>query len=235
MCKLVVTAPSLWLTKLARQSHLGRFPVHHIPNGIDLTVFRPHEKAAARRELGLPVDKKILLWAASSTLDTRKGADLLPEIADSLPPDLRDSTVLVVFGGGTQNLQDMINMKVHSFGEVSSESKHALLYSAADVLVFPSRSDNLPFVPLEALGCALPAVGFDVGGVPELIVDGVTGLLVPAFDKTAFVNAVGRMLEDEAMRSRMSANARELAEKKYAISLMADGFLTHYEKALTGE
>lgn len=231
-CKLIVTAPSLWLTQLARQSYLGRFPVHHIPNGIDLDVYRPLDKSAARQELGLPQDKKILLWAANHLSDTRKGGDLLPEIADRLTPAVREKCVLAAFGVGTEDLRGKINLPVFPFGAVYGGARQALLYSAADVLVFPSRSDNLPFVPMEAMACGLPSVGFDIGGVGEVIRDGLTGFLCPAFDAPQFVKLVERVVGDQSLGDRLSGQAHAYAREHFSVSAMADAYLALYQKAL---
>lgn len=231
-CSLIVTAPSQWLTHLARQSHLGRFPVHHIPNGIDLEVYRPLDKRAARQELGLPQDKRILLWAANHLSDTRKGGDLLPEIAHRLTPEVREKCALAAFGVGTEDLRDKVGLPVFPFGAVYGGARQALLYSAADVLVFPSRSDNLPFVPMEAMACGLPSVGFDIGGVGEVIRDGLTGFLCPAFDAPQFVKLVERVVGDQSLGDHLSGQAHAYAREHFSVSGMAEAYLALYQKAL---
>jgi len=235
-CKLIIATPSKWMADTTRQSFLGQFPVHHIPNGIDTDIYKPGDKAALREKLGLPNDKHILLFGCGHISDLwRKGGDLVPQIIARLPDDLRAKCFIAVFGGDTDQMLGDMPVSGKSFGFLSGEQSKADLYAAADVLLFPSRSDNLPFVPMEALACGLPVVGFDSGGTAELIIHGETGALINAFEVETFAAEVSRLLTDAEHLARCMESSRRLAVERYSLRAMADGYLKLYEESLQTE
>ncbi|MBW2485914.1 MAG: glycosyltransferase family 4 protein [Deltaproteobacteria bacterium] len=91
-------------------------------------------------------------------------------------------------------------------------------YSAGDLFVFPGIRESLGMVFLEAQACGLPAVAFDNAGVPEAVKDGVTGLLVPAFDAEAFEGAIARLLNDAQLRRRMGRAAQSYIRQKHDLN-----------------
>jgi glycosyltransferase involved in cell wall biosynthesis len=88
-------------------------------------------------------------------------------------------------------------------------------YSACDLFVFPGIRESLGLVFLEAQSCGLPVVAFDNAGVPEAVKDGITGLLVPAFDAKAFEEAIARLLKDSQLRHKMSRAAQSYVRQKH--------------------
>ena len=91
-------------------------------------------------------------------------------------------------------------------------------YSAADLFVFPGIRESLGMVFLEAQACGLPVAAFDNAGVPDAVKDGVTGLLVPAFDAEAFEKAIARLLNDAQLRQRMGRAAQSYVRQKHDLS-----------------
>jgi glycosyltransferase involved in cell wall biosynthesis len=83
---LTIVTPSQWLTDQARASMLNRFPIHHIPNGIDTDVYQPIDNAQCRTVLNIPEGKHVLMFGAASLNDTRKGGDLIHKALIDLPP-----------------------------------------------------------------------------------------------------------------------------------------------------
>jgi glycosyltransferase involved in cell wall biosynthesis len=232
-CKLTIVTPSAWLAHSARQSFLGKFPVHHIPNGIDTDIYKPGDKAALREKLGLPQDKHILLFGCVHIADLwRKGGDMLPEIIAKLPENVRANCFVALFGENTSQLLDGIPVPGKSFGFLSGEQSKANLYSAADVLLFPSRSDNLPFVPMEAMACGVPSVGFDTGGISELVIDEKTGVLVKAFEIDSFAAGVARLVSDNGLYHHCAQESWALAQSRYSLRAMADSYTKLYEQCL---
>jgi glycosyltransferase involved in cell wall biosynthesis len=199
--RLTVVAPSRWLAGLAGESPLlGRFPAHVIPNGVDLDVFRPGDRAALRQELGLDPARPVVLWVSADPNDRRKGADLVSALAGDAQ--------LHVMGGG-----------------VRGEAEAAKRYAAADVLLLPSRLDNLPNTAVESIACGTPVAAFDVGGVPEVVRPGETGALAPLGDVSGLAAAVRRLFGDEELRRR----ARAVAEAEYSLGLQARRLAELYE------
>ena len=232
-CKLIVASPSKWLTDIAQQSFLGRFPVHHIPNGIDTDIYKPADKAALREKLGLPQDKHILLFGCAHVADIwRKGGDMLGPIITKLPEAVRANCFIALFGFETEKLLPGLSMPGKSFGFLSSDQAKANLYAASDVLLFPSRSDNLPFVPMEAMACGLPTIGFDSGGMAELIVEGRTGCLVKAFETAAFAAGVEQMLIDKMFYAGCVEGCRQNVLEHFSVRVMAERYLKLYAECL---
>jgi len=146
------------------------------------------------------------------------------------------------------NLCDLPNLFLLSLGRKGSEiaarvphlhldhlyndSMLSLVYSAADLFVVPSLHDNLPNTVLEAMSCGVPVVGFEVGGIPDMVRPSVTGLLVPPGDVDALAGAIRRSLQDSAERTEMGANCRRIAVEEYALEVQARRYVTLYERAL---
>ncbi len=160
---LSIVTPSNWLTEQAKQSILAGFPIHNIPNGIDTDVYKPLNSEQSRLGLGIPVDKKVLLFGAQSLNDTRKGGDLLLKALQSLPGTLRSEILLLVMGEGGEKIAMSVDIQTRQLGYITSDSAKAMAYSAADVFIFPTRADNLPLVLQESMACGTPMVSFRVG------------------------------------------------------------------------
>jgi glycosyltransferase involved in cell wall biosynthesis len=224
--RMRVVAPSRWLAAQARQSKLfRRFDVAHVPYGIETDVFRPHDKSLAREVLDLPSGHRILLFVAQDLKNHRKGFDLL---AKALQEARCDKPILLV-SAGTAGSIEICGGRHRSLGDVNSPRLMSLVYSASDLLVCPTRADNLPNVVLEAMSCGTPVVGFDVGGVPDMIRPGLTGLLAPAEDVRALREAIETLLNDDALRARLSEACRKVAVEEYALSIQARRYQAIYD------
>jgi glycosyltransferase involved in cell wall biosynthesis len=227
---LTLVAPSNWLAEQARRSTLfNRRRVDVIPSGVDLSVFRPHDKAMARDVLGLPRDRKLILFgAAAATTDRRKGYHLLPDVMRRLAASpVAAGATLVIFGGpGRRETTETteFGLPVIHLGRFEDEVSLALLYSAADVLVAPYLEDNLPFVILEALACATPVAAFVAGGIPDAIAHQRNGTLAPVGDTTALADNIAWMLEDAERHAQLCRAANASAQESFDIRTCAARF-----------
>jgi glycosyltransferase involved in cell wall biosynthesis len=211
---------------LKRSALFGRFPVSVIPNGLDPDTFAPRGTAAARQALGLSHDARIVLFAADSVGNRRKGFGLLDQALTGL--DGMRGLLLVSIGRGTPQLQARIP-HVH-FGHLSNDRLLSLIYNTADVFVFPSLQETFGQTALEAMACGIPVIGFDgVGGLPEIVRPGVTGKLVGQKDPAALGMAIAGLLEDSKGRAEMSANCRQLVLREYTLAVQAKRYLQLYE------
>lgn len=159
---------SRWIANEAKKSALlQNASITNIPNPIDTTVFKPGDKADIRQKRGLPVNKKLVLFAAAKLSDTRKGMLYLVEAIQYL----QQRNMEIVFLGGKidDNLLHTISLPVHSLGYLHTPADIASAYAACDVFVTPSLEDNLPNTIMEAMACGTPCVGFRIGGIPEMI------------------------------------------------------------------
>jgi glycosyltransferase involved in cell wall biosynthesis len=108
----------------------------------------------------------------------------------------------------------------------------SIAMSAADVFVCPTRADNLPNVVLESMACGTPVVGFNVGGVPDMVRPGLTGLLAPPEDVQALRAAIKALLDDENLLGGMSAVCRQIAVNEYSLAVQARRYAELYESLI---
>jgi glycosyltransferase involved in cell wall biosynthesis len=230
---LTLITLSCWLTEQVKQSMLNRFPVHHIPNGIDTEAYQPLDAGQCRSVLGISPDKKVLMFGAVSLTDPRKGGDLLCKALISLLEPLKSEIVLLIFGDGGDTIVDAIGIQTINLGYVSGDRLKSIAYSAADLFIFPTRADNLPLVLQESMACGTPMVSFKVGGVPDLVRPGITGYLAEPENVQDFANGIAQLLEDHELRDQMSQNCREIALAEYPLELQAQRYIEVYQQALS--
>ncbi len=207
-------APSAWMAAEAKASALfQKREIDVIPYTVPLEVFRPPpDRAAVRRKLGLPQNAPLILFGADSGGDPRKGGDLLAEAMRCLAAKGVRAAV-AIFGGFQAAWLHGLGFEVFSLGRMEDEPALAEVYGAADVFVCPSREDNLPFVVIESLACGTPVAGFRIGGMPDMVEDGVTGFLAPPFDTNALAEAILAVLEQPD--DRLRRGARAFAERQF--------------------
>jgi glycosyltransferase involved in cell wall biosynthesis len=215
-----VTSPGRWLLDLVAQSYLRDLPRRWIPNVVDTTVFEPGQKAAARRELGLPQDRPVVLLPANvGSANAFKDPSLFYEALrrlDDLDP------VGIAFGNGDSTT------RLRLLPLVDDEERLALYFRAADIVAYPSRADTSPLGVLEALASARPVVGTRVGGIPELVRDGETGVLVDPGDAQGFARALRCLLESPQLQSTMGERGRSDARELYDIAVVTDRWCEWY-------
>lgn len=228
---LVIVTLSKWLTELAFQSILNRFPIHHIPNGIDTEAYQPLDPELCRAVLGIQTSKKVLMFGAQNLVDPRKGGNLLLKALQSLPESLKAETVLLILGDYGTTLAS-VGMQTLNLGYVSSDRLKSVAYSAADLFVFPTRADNLPLVLQESMACGTPMVSFKVGGVPDLVRHGITGYLAVPEDAEDLGKGIMQLLEDQNLRDRMSQQCRAIAVEEYSLELQAQRYIQLYAQTL---
>jgi glycosyltransferase involved in cell wall biosynthesis len=229
---LTIVTPSTWLTEQAKHSMLNRFPIHHIPNGIDTEAYQPLDPKQCRSLLGIPTDKKVLMFGAENLNNARKGGDLLLKALQSLPESLKAETVLLTLGNGGEAILEAVGMPNLNLGYVSSDRLKAIAYSAADLFIFPTRADNLPLVLQESMACGTPMVSFKVGGVLDLVRPGVTGYLAQPEDPQDFSSGIMQLLEDKHLRESMRQTCRAIALEEYPVELQAQRYIQLYRQVL---
>jgi glycosyltransferase involved in cell wall biosynthesis len=117
---------------------------------------------------------------------------------------------------------------------VTSDRLKALIFSAADLFIFPTRADNLPLVLQESMACGTPMVSFKIGGVPDLVRPGITGYLAAAEDPEDFCNGIIQLLENHHLRETMGENCRSIALAEYSLEGQSDRYIQLY-RSLLGE
>lgn len=225
--RLHVVCPSEWMAEEARASTLlADVPVSVIPYGLDQTRFFPRDAEGVPAAFGIPDDHRIVLFVASDTR-ARKGFDLLDKALSALGAE---KTTLLSVGRDEPELESDLP-HVHA-GYVESDLLLSVFYSLADVFLIPSRQDNLPNTVLESMACGTPVVGFDVGGIPDMVRPGETGWLAEQEDVRALREAIQNALSDEAKRERMAKRCREVVEREYTLAVQAKAYKDLYQKMI---
>lgn len=229
---ITIVAPSQWMADNARKSAVFKNRnIHVIHNGLDLNVFKPTDKKQARQSLGLPEDRLLALFGAmGSTENPGKGFDLLVAGLNRLSKDWRDTVDLVVFGSTGSSAIKNSGFITHFLGDIYDDKKLVELYSSVDVMIVPSRQDNLPNIVSESLACGTPVVAFNIGGIPEMIEHKVSGYLAKAFDPTELARGVEFVLEQQQLNKHMGPAARERAVAKFSDQEMSLKYLSLYKE-----
>jgi sugar transferase (PEP-CTERM/EpsH1 system associated) len=203
-------------------------------NGIDTAQFtRPHDSCAARRTLGIPDDAPLI--GTVGRLTEIKRQDVLIR-GFALLKKQYPAAHLVLVGEGPlrDDLQKLatqcqVGDAVHFAGY---QSPTGPFIQAMNIFALTSRSEGMPQAAIEAAVCGLPIVASRVGGLPELIEHGRTGLLVPVGDESALASALAELLADPDRARRIGAAAKQHAVATFDISRMADDYHRHFTDAL---
>jgi glycosyltransferase involved in cell wall biosynthesis len=223
--RLVGVAPSHWMRGQALAGIWAGRRVEHIANGLDLGIYQPADRAAARSALGLPAAGPLVLVAMPHLADPRKGAGLLRALAAApRPRPLR----LITMGAGELPAGD--GVEILPLGYVADEARRALAYSAADLLLHAAPEDNLPLTVIEAMACGTPTMALPVGGLPDLVRPGFTGWLVNGYGPQALTATLATSLADLAAGNHMRASCRAVAVDEYGLDLFVERHLDLYQE-----
>jgi len=228
-------ACSRWLEGEARASALleGQ-KVMSIPNPIDTHVFCPGSQGDARRRLGLPEDRLLMLFVCQRLTNVNKGMSYLAEacrlMADA-HPELKDRIGLVLLGGHADEVSRELPFDCFPMGYVSDEATIVDAYRASDVFVLPSLSENLPNTIMEAMACGVPCVGFRVGGIPEMIDHRRNGYVAELRNSDDLARGLLWVLT-ETDRDELRRQAQRKVNMSYSQSSVALRYIEVYQEAL---
>jgi glycosyltransferase involved in cell wall biosynthesis len=169
---LYFVSPSKWLYQLAKQSFLTKEkPVFHIPNVVNTNIFKPINKMEAKKILGLAPNSITIVFGAVSVDNPYKGGHYFQKALNILAQKIKNGNIVIlIFGSGfNREIANSIPFPTKFLGRLRDDYSISLIYNAANVFVAPSLADNLPTTVMESLACGTPVVGFDVGGIPEMI------------------------------------------------------------------
>jgi glycosyltransferase involved in cell wall biosynthesis len=207
--------------------------VHVVANGIDTSSFAPRSDARSdsRRELGIPEDA----WVVGTVgrLAPEKDQALLVR---ATAPLLGERRLLVIVGDGPE--RDALRAVIREANAernirmTGARSDVARLMSAFDAFALPSRTEGLPLVLLEAMASELPVVATAVGGIPDLVVPGVTGLLVPPSDAPALLAALASLVDNPPLARKMGRAARGHVLAHHSSDAMAKAYGQLYQTTL---
>lgn len=226
---------SHWLQRKAEQSGLFRHQsVTTIPNPINTHIFQPFLKSEARKRMHLPSGKRIILFVSQRVTDERKGMSYFIEAIEkmiSADPTTKGTTVIAIMGGHGEEIASQLPLQAYSLGYVSDDKAIVDAYNSADVFVLPSLEDNLPNTIMEAMACGVPCVGFNVGGIPEMIEHKKTGYVAKERDTDDLAAGIRWTLEP-AQRQILSKNAVDKVQRCYSERAVAMQYIDIYTDAM---
>ena len=229
---------SRWMADLARRSRLteGQLVVS-IPNAINMQTFHPIDEREARQNRNLPADKQLILFGSQRITDERKGFRYLAEACNIIHeqhPDRAKQIGVVVLGSESEKVKDLLPFDVYTLDYLSNEHDIMELYNAVDLFVTPSLQDNLPNTIVESMACGTPCVGFNVGGIPEMIDHKENGYVAHYKDSADFAKGILWCLDDDNLE-RISVKAHEKAQTTYSEDRVARRYTDVYEMMLHGD
>ena len=230
-----VAAPCRWLIDKLEQSMVAPAVLESrvIPNGIDLEVFQPANRAAVRERLGLPQEADILLFTALSIRENVWKDYKTLRAAIARLAERRAKQPLIFLAVGEAAPTEKIGPAEIRFVPFLEDNRRvAEFYQAADLYIHASRADTFPTSILESLACETPVVATAVDGIPEQIVDGETGMLTPPGAAGAMADAIASLLDDVARRRVMGANAGAEARRKFGRERMIEDYLAWFDEIL---
>jgi glycosyltransferase involved in cell wall biosynthesis len=214
---------SHWLEQEAKASALLRGQkIVSIPNPIDTHIYRSGDKQTARKNLGLPEDKRLILFVSQRVTNKNKGMDYLIDACRQM-----EDYELVILGGHAEEVVDQLPLKAHPLGYVNDERRIVEIYQAVDVFVLPSLSENLPNTIMEAMACGVPCVGFKVGGIPEEIDHKRNGYVAEYRDSDDLARGI-RWILSEADYDQLSQEAVRKVAHSYSQQSVAISYLDVY-------
>ena len=213
-----------------------------IPTGVDSRVFRPlksiEDKISLRVKLGLPTNKKMFLFVGR--LVEGKGIDTLLE-AWKLFEKTNNDCMLVIVGDVNKNkgkisnsskpwVKSIDDRKIKNIEFLGFRNDINKLMQASDIFIFPSLSEGLPNVVIEAMMSGLPIIASDIPGNSDLVSNNLNGILVPVKNAKAFSEAMNLLTGNKKLCNKMGKMNRELAEKNFDLDIVSEKFMELIEE-----
>ena len=222
-------APSQWMADEAMKS--GMFPNRPrvVPYSVDTRLFHPEKYDEIRAQLGLPIDRFIVIINVQDLSIKRKG------VADALAAVKRASPrpYVIALGSVTPESRSYFDdIDTEFLGYVSDRKLLAQYCAAANVLLFPTYADNLPLAVLEAMASGTPTVGYRTGGMPDMVEHGENGWLARLGDINGLVEGMTRAQSDVSMLETWSRNCRVKAKSDFSENAFISAHLAIYEEIL---
>jgi len=231
MSNITFITCSEWLCNRTKASALfSNKQITAIPNPVDIGRFKPIPKNIARHHFGLPENKRLLLFSAVNLSNQRKGFAYMAK-AIGLLADYKDTLELVMVGNKKQHDMPTLPLNVRYVPYIAEEDEMVMLYNAIDLYVTPSLEENLPNTIMEAMACGTPCVGFNVGGIPEMIDHKKTGYVAEYKSAQDLANGI-RWALFEADYKELSLQARKKAESCYDEKSVAAKYIALYQSLL---
>ena len=217
---------------LARDLNLPRDVIGVITNGVDTEFHAPgKDRDGTRKELGLPADRQVLL--AVGNLKPIKGHQVLLEAVQSLGGESERLTTVFVgddYLDGSLQQWTARHLSDRDVRFVGLREDVRPWYQAADIFVLPSLWEGMSNALLEAMSSGLPVIATRVGGNPDVIEDGLSGMMVEAESSAALCAAIRRLMNDTELRSDLGRAARERVRRRFSLERSIAAYAGRYRR-----
>lgn len=213
-----------WMKSEVEKSELFKnYKTHLIPNGVDTKIFKFRDKNFSREVLNIPLNKKVILFVADSIDNYRKGFLFLEKALNEFKTD---DVILCAIGKNNDLLNKHNN--IIKLGHINDERLMSMAYSAADVFVIPSLMDNLPNTILESVLCGTPVIGFPVGGIVDVVENGINGLITKEISVNSLVETIKLFFNtSNTYKKEIIINK---AVKKYSQKVQSESYINLFER-----
>lgn len=227
-----IVTPSNWLASCVKDSLLFRgWNVYVIPNPLDTDIFKPINDSFIFDRYNINKSKKIIGFGAmGGGVDPNKGFDLLKDALNLLEDPA--SYNCVVFGQSKPKNDEELGLPVTYLGHINDDKLLASIYNSLDVMVVPSRQENLPQTATEAMACGIPIVAFNTTGFPDIIEHKKTGYLARPFDTKDLAFGISWCI-DNKKRYKLNEQCREKAINCWSEEVVASQYAELYKKILS--
>jgi glycosyltransferase involved in cell wall biosynthesis len=215
-----------------KKSMLNPWKSRVIPNGVDTEIFNNLNKYQARSILGLPKDAFICLFVAHMVDGNHPHKDVETVINAVKSVGDKNKSMDLKFIGVGKSSHVVQNPNLIYPGFINDPKKLAMYYQSSNVLLHAANADNLPVVILEAMACGLPVIATGVGGIPEQVIDGLTGYIVPRGDSETMANKIIVLIQQPELRKRMEIAALEFVKTNYCLDKQSEIYIRWFEQLL---
>lgn len=220
-----IVVPSKWLMQKVKKSILKDKKIELIYNGVDERTFTPGDSYKLRKELGLPLNRKILIFISHGGVNNLwKGKEYLTRMIKWAK---RKKDIIFLEVGSNELSQTEDNFIRVPY--IEDKTLLAKYYAAADLFLLTSIAENCPLVVLEAMACGVPVVSFDVGGVKELVKHMKTGYIAEHKSVDDLVKGLNLFLSDDNLLEKTRIDARKRIEKYFTLELQTQKYLKLYK------
>ena len=225
---VILVSPSKWLARQAAESQMLKdSTIYTIPNPVDCDLFSPGDSRSARDIFEISDDTFVIGCSAANLKDPMKNIKAIIDGVATLKGQWPSKEIqILAVGAGEFNFQ---NVKVQSTGLITTPSRMVEAYRSMDVFVSTSLSENFPMTLVEAAAVGVPVVCLNIGGMPEIVINGDSGRVLDSTDDLP--NVLTELLSSVSERHRMASNARILALSQFDLPKVLKKYAEVYSVA----
>jgi glycosyltransferase involved in cell wall biosynthesis len=224
-----------FLAQYYDSTFIGQLPITRLHYGIDTRVFRPMSRDSCARALGVDASRRFVVGLFHSNVaEKRKGLlELLGELgalADQMPGQIE---VLIVGHRSERATEhETTNLRLTTLPFLTSDHELAMALNLCDVLLYPTKAENLSLTCLNAMACGVPVISSAVGGQGEAIVDGRNGYLCDPNESAQFIQRIAQLVADKTLLRQLATEARSTVAARFDINSYVDNLIAYYRQLL---